>query len=63
MRFHFYFRTEQWAIHIIPTFDFYFETKEPISHKGYWKYGLSGIYLSMSWLKWSITLGTYQRLK
>ena len=63
MRLHFYFRTEQWAIHILPTIDFYFETKQPLSHNDSWKNGLSGIYLCIAWLKWSVTIGTYQRFK
>jgi hypothetical protein len=63
MKLHFYFRTEQWAIHILPTIDFYIETKQPFSYDTSWKNGLSGIYLCIAWLKWTATIGTYKRLK
>ena len=63
MKIYTHFSTEAWAIHIIPTIDLYFETKQPLAHKKPWKGGLSGIYLQTTWLKWSFTIGTYKTLK
>ena len=60
-----YFRshTEQWAIHILPTFDLYLETHSPIKHKEILKDGFSGLYLSISWLKWAFTFGIHKSIK
>lgn len=63
MKIYTYFRKEQWAIHILPTFDLYVETHSPLFYEKSWKNGITGLYLEISWLAWSMTIGGYKRFK
>jgi len=63
MKFYFYISTQQWAVHILPVFDFYFETCEPESHEKFWNSKICGLYLSLSWLRRGLVFGIYKRIK
>jgi hypothetical protein len=63
MKFLFNITTQQWAVHILPVIDFYFESCQPESHEKFWKSKICGLYLSLSWLRHGIVFGVYKRLK
>ena len=59
MKTYFNVNTQQWSFHLLPTIDIYLETHSPKSFKD----GFVGLYLCVTWLKWSITTGTFRSLK
>jgi hypothetical protein len=63
MKFYYHILTQQWAVHIIPVIDFYFESCQPESHEKFWKSKVCGLYLSLSWLRKSFVFGIYKKLK
>ena len=62
MKFYYHLSTQQWAVHIIPVIDFYFETCEPENHEKFWNSKICGLYLSFSWLRQSFVFGVYRKL-
>jgi hypothetical protein len=63
MKFYFNRHKHQWSIHIIPVIDLYLETYSPIEHKKFLKDGFVGLFLSITWLDTSFTIGINKKLK
>jgi hypothetical protein len=61
----FFFNTTPptWMVYIIPYIQLYYETNEPKTQNKFWRDGFSGIYLSAGWLRYTITLGFYKKIK
>ena len=57
MKFYKHITIQKWTIHIIPSFDLYFESHSPMEHKRFWKDGLSGLYLDIKWINCILTIG------
>jgi hypothetical protein len=53
----------KWTFHLIPSLHLYIETNSPLSHDRVVKDGVSGVYFSIQWGKWLITIGVYKKLK
>lgn len=62
MKFHFSTSTHKWSFHIIPSIHLYIESNSPYDHDKFWKDGMSGLYLSLQWGRWLLTLGLYKKL-
>ena len=52
-------QTHQGSFHLLPTIDIYLETHSPKSFAN----GFVGLYLSLTWFKWSVITGIYRRIK
>jgi hypothetical protein len=63
MKFHYHSYKNQWAIYPIPFAFIYFESCEPESHLPLLKHRICGIYLSLNWLRNSVTIGFCKRIK
>ena len=59
MKLHFNTLTHQWSFHLLPTIDIYLETHSPKSFAN----GFVGLYLSLTWFKWSVITGIYRSIK
>ena len=59
MKSHFNTITHQWSFHLLPTIDIYLETHSPKSFAN----GFVGLYLSLTWFKWSVITGIYRSIK
>jgi hypothetical protein len=56
------FHTHQWSIHILPSINFYIESNSPYLHDEFVRDGISGIFLTMIFLRWSVTFGLYKEI-
>ena len=54
--------TQQWAFHIIPSIQLYFESRSPLNRGPLYKTGVSGLYLSGLWGKWQVIVGIFKKI-
>jgi len=53
----------KWTFYLIPSLNLYVESNSPLEHHRLIKDGISGVYFSIQWGKWLITIGVYKKLK
>ncbi len=63
-KFEFYFvkHIHKWCFHILPSIHLYIESHSPYDHDRFWKYGISGVYMSFQWGKWLYILGLCKKM-
>lgn len=62
MKFYSDLHAEPWSVHLLPFLDFYFDAHSPHSHKRLFKDGIHGLYFSLTWLKWTLTIGIHKTI-
>ena len=63
MKFYYSFFIHKWSFHLIPSIHLYVESNSPLEHQRLIKDGVNGVFFSLQWGKWLLTLGIYKKLK
>jgi hypothetical protein len=63
MKLYLNFDISVWTIHVIPCVSLYFDAHSPHVHSRLFRDGISGLYFSLSWLKWTLTFGIHKTIK
>lgn len=62
IEFYYGFHTHQWSIHLLPSVNLYLESNLPYLHDHFFTEGMSGMFLTIIFLKWSFTIGLYRKV-
>lgn len=62
MKLYLNFDTSVWTVHVIPCISLYFDAHSPHVHSRLFRDGISGLYFSLSWLKWTLTFGIHKKI-
>ena len=54
-------RKSEWDFHIIPSFQLYIEPHSPFYHNSFFDDGVSGLFASFIWGRYTFTIGVYKK--
>jgi len=63
LRSHIALNEYKWELNLIPHIKLYLESNSPLNHNRLLLDGISGIYFSIGWIKWELSIGVYKSLR